>query len=174
MRITRRVAVGTISILALVAMLAVTGQAGASQLPPGLAISIGSEAQLVNGVYLQVPVQVTCPVLVAPFTTIADDSIGVAVYQKTSGKTVAYGNGGILYYPGYGTAPLTCDGTAHSYTVQVFPAPLTDGGPVLPFHGGRAVAGGGVNVDLVDPSTGAYDCCNFATVPSEQSLKIQG
>ena len=90
-------------------------QVSASHLDPGMSISIGSQIKLVSGVYLAVPVQVTCPVLTAPLTEIFSDGIDVNITQKT-GRTFAVGGGSLGYQsPAYNGvtfgSPVVCDGS---------------------------------------------------------------
>lgn len=147
-------------LLAIVAALAVVGLlpagASASHLDPGLSVSIGSPVRIISGVYLAVPVKVTCPVLAEPLTAIAADFIDISVTEKT-GKTFAVGFGGLGYQSPaingvtFGT-PVICDGTPHTYTANVFPN-IPDSGP---FHGGQAVVSGGFDIGVYDPSSCVY------------------
>ena len=61
-------------------------QGRAGNLVSGMSVSIGSPVERVSGVYLTIPVQVTCPVPPPPLTAIVNDSVMVNVTQKT-GKT---------------------------------------------------------------------------------------
>src|SRR6478752_6365775 len=87
----RRVAVVVaLSTLALSAALA--SSAGASHLDPGMSISTAGPAQLVNHVYLAVPVSVTCPVIsLGPDDFIQGETIGLVVQQKVGGSTITGG-----------------------------------------------------------------------------------
>lgn len=143
----------------------------------GLTMTIGGPITLVNGVYLTVPVQVSCPASTPPFVLGTDD-INVTIEQKTS-KTIASGQGGIGFYApevngggGFGT-PVTCDGTPQSYTVDVFPQVPGSG----PFKGGRAV------VQYASFDVGTYDStdpCVYCTLTSSavylgpQPINIRG
>jgi hypothetical protein len=101
----------------------------------GMAVEVGSPGTLVAGVYVVVPVTVTC---VADEASIFSDSINVTLSQK-NGRTLVQGSGGTGYQSpafngiGFGT-PVTCDGLPHTYTVNVSP------GEGITFTGGRAVA----------------------------------
>jgi hypothetical protein len=151
-------------------------QAIASHLNSSLLVSIGDPIERVSGVYLTVPVEVTCPVLPAPLTAIASDQISVTVTQNT-GTELAFGSGGTGYqspvFNGltFGT-PVTCDGTAHSYTVNVFPSTPQSG----PFHGGQAVASAFFSLDVYDPTNPCVYCTLDQNSASSgpQSIKIRG
>jgi hypothetical protein len=107
----------------------------------GMAVDVGSAGTLVAGVYVVVPVTVTC---VADEASIFSDSIEVTLRQK-SGRTLVQGSGVIGYQSpafngiGFGS-PVTCDGLPHTYTVNVFPE---EG---ITFTGGRAVASAFFNI----------------------------
>jgi hypothetical protein len=106
----------------------------------GMTVEVGTSATLVAGVYVAVPVTVTC---VADEASIFADEIDVSLTQK-AGRELAHGSGGIGYQSpaynaiGFGT-PVTCDGLPHTYSVDVFPdlSPDSSSGP---FSGGKAVA----------------------------------
>jgi hypothetical protein len=167
-------------IAAVVAALAVLAllpaRAAASHLNGSIVVSIGSPIALVNGVYLRVPVQATCPALQPPLAAIFSDQISVSVDQKT-GRSLALGGGGIFYQSpaangvGVGT-PVTCDGTAHTYTVNVLPATPQSG----PFHGGPAVASSQFSLTVFDST----NPCVFCTADSNftsgglHSVSIRG
>jgi hypothetical protein len=163
--------------LALAAVLLIApGQASANHLNEGLAVSLGSPIRLVNGVYLQVPVQVTCPATFeAPFTAIGTEEIGVSVTQKV-GRDFAQGYGGLFYqspiFNGleFGT-PLTCDGSAHSYTVEVYPDSYAGSAP---FHGGRAVANARLGIYLVDPANPWWLQDSNSASTGSTSISIRG
>ena len=150
-RRTPRTAVFTLAVVTGAVALVLAGGASASH--NAISISTGKSAGIVSGVYLTVPISISCadPATLAPFTFVYDEEVNVSVTQKTSGRTIVRGSGGFsfvdntLYGWGspYGT-PLVCDGTAHSYTVNVFPASA-------PFHGGQAVVQANVSIDLRDP-----------------------
>ena len=149
------------------------GQARASHLNSGLVVSLGTPVVLVSGVYLEVPIDVTCPVLPLPDTAIFSDDVSVRVTENTGRVTTGFGDisfqspafNGI----GFGT-PLSCDGGSHTYTVDVFPSGSS------PFHGGRAVGTGSVNLSVYDPTNPCVFCTadqNFAqAVPT--SINIRG
>jgi len=131
----------------------------ASHLSPGMSVSINGGIHLVNGVYLAVPVQVTCPALSDPLSAIFADGVDVSITEKT-GKTFAFGSGFLGYQSPAANgvtfgSPVICDGTAHAYTVNVFPS-IPDSSP---FHGGPAVASGDFDLGVYDPSS-----CVFCTL----------
>ena len=161
---------------AVAAVLLAPATASASHLNSGMSVSVGGPVKLVSGVYLRVPVSVTCPVLPAPLTAIFSDSITVSVSDKT-GNSLAFGGGGIDYqspaYNGIGIGtPVTCDGSPHAMTVEVYPQ-IPDSGP---FHGGRAVASAFFGLTVYDPT----NPCVFCTADSSnvasgsQSISIRG
>ena len=92
---------GAAKIAAVVAAIAISGllpaTAFAHHLEPGMSMSISGDIQLVSGVYLAVPVSLTCPALTDPYSAILQDGFGVTVTENV-GKTLAYGGGS---GPGY-------------------------------------------------------------------------
>lgn len=146
-------------VAAFAALVAAPIQANASHLDGGMSVSIGGPIRLVNGVYLTVPVRYACPVLTEPLSGLFTDAFNVSVTQKVSGKALAFGSGSIGYQAGAGGGlsfgtPVTCDGNAHTLTVNVTPQ-FPDSGP---FHGGRAVAGASLDLQVYDPTTGCPFC----------------
>jgi len=154
-------------IAAVVAALAISGllpaSAFAHHLDSGMSMSITGDIQLVSGVYLAVPVSVTCPALTDPYSAIAQDGFGVTVTENV-GKEWTYGTGaGPGYWsPAYGYnafgTPVTCDGSPHEYVVNVFPAQGYDGAPNPPpfKKGNKAVISGSFYLLLYDPSCGVF------------------
>jgi hypothetical protein len=123
-------------------------------------MTIGSDIRLVNGVYLAVPVSVTCPVLTDPYSVIAQDGFSVNITERT-GKALAYGSAVISYQsPAYNGltfgSPVTCDGSPHTYVLDVFPQQGYQSPNSPPFKGGKAVASGGFDLLVYDPSCGVY------------------
>jgi len=159
------------------ASLALGSSASANHL--SLTISINKSAKLVAGVYIAVPVQVTCPTDLpnGNFTFLAAETVDVSVTQKTSGQTLVHGGGEYSYTDssvfGYGGpvgTPLTCDGTPHTYTVNAFP----DQDPGKPFGAGKAVMQGTVAIDLRDP-TNPFCCSDYNTATTPlQTVKVHG
>ena len=152
--------------------LVVVGNAGASHLE--LTLAVEEPANIVNGVYLEVPVSVMCPADLAspPFTYVREQLVSVIVTQK-AGRAIARGSGSFLYYDDtifggvpHGT-PLTCDGTPHSVVINVFPAP---GSPA--FHGGKAVVQLNAYIDMLDPFGFFFDRSEATLGP--QTLSIRG
>jgi hypothetical protein len=170
LRRTRALAVGLAAVIAATVLLAPT--ASADHLNSSLSIEVGSPLKLVNGVYLIVPVTVTCPdPELGPTQFIQSESVSVTVTQR-AGRSLATGSGGIFYsddraFGGgiFGT-PLTCDGTPHTYSVNVFP--MTG----VPFKGGRAVAAASFNIFVQDTSTFRGDN-NFSS-SGPTSVQIRG
>jgi hypothetical protein len=125
--------------------------ANASHVSASMSVSVGSSLKLVSGVYLAVPVDVSCPVLQAPYSEIFSDDISVSVTQK-AGQDFAFGFGSVGYQsPVFNGvtfgSPVTCDGASHTYLINIFPA-LPDSAP---FHGGPAVASASFTLNLYDP-----------------------
>jgi hypothetical protein len=167
----RRWPVLAFAIALAVASLAMVGSAGASHLE--ITVTVDDPAQLVTGVYLEVPVSVTCPTDIAaePYTWVYDELVGLSVTQK-AGREIARGGGGFQFYDdsifggeSNGT-PLTCDGTPHTYVVNVFPSP---GSPA--FHGGKAVVQVSGYIALIDPNSFFQDWTEFATGPLTMSIR---
>jgi hypothetical protein len=157
--------------------LALAGEARANHL--NLSISVGKSAQLVAGVYIVLPVQITCPgdLSTGSFTFVYAEQVSVGVTQKTSGRTLAQGAGGFsfvdnsLFGQGSFGTPLTCDGSPHSYTLNVFPSVGTG---LSPFHGGQAVVTGSVYIDLRDPSCGFCSSDVSTANLGPQTIAIRG
>jgi hypothetical protein len=130
----------------------------------GMSVAVGSTGTLVAGVYVVVPVTVTC---VTDEASIATDSIQLDLRQK-SGRTLVEGGGGISYQSpllngiGFGT-PVTCDGQPHTYALNVFP--IGDGA----FKGGKAV----VVSALFNISTFSFENF-FAAAPGPTTINIKG
>jgi hypothetical protein len=153
-------------LLAVAAMLAISGllpaTAAAHHLEAGMSMSINGNVTLVSGVYLAVPVRVTCPLPTDSFSVIGQDSFGVNVTENV-GKALAFGSASNtyvspLYYYGPVGSPVTCDGSAHSYVLNVFPTPATNGAPPSPpwKKGNKAVISGSFDVLLIDPNQGVF------------------
>jgi hypothetical protein len=172
--ITRRAGLALAAMLLTLAA-ALPAAASADTVSAQMRITAGGSATLVNGVYLAVPVNVSCPVLQPPFSAIFSDTVSLQVNQK-AGREIAFGFGQISYQSpffngvGNGTA-VVCDGTAHSVTLNVFPN-LTQSGP---FHGGNAVASMNFALALYDPSDPQFFNVdqNFVS-GGPQSIKIHG
>src|SRR4051812_45115564 len=61
---------------------ALPAAANADTVSAQMHVAVTGSAELVNGVYLVVPVDVTCPVLQPPFSAIFSDNISGQVNQK--------------------------------------------------------------------------------------------
>ena len=104
LRTTRAVAVAA----ALATTVALAGAASASA---ATSISgLPSSAPIINKLYVPVALTASCDAL-DPFYSFG--SASVTIRQVVSGKKVAHGTASL--------SSLTCDGTPHSYTVDVFP-----------------------------------------------------
>lgn len=166
-------AAGAAALLAVTALVAPTP----ARADGTLTMAVGGPITLVNGVYLTIPVQVSCPALAPPYV-VGRDTISVGVEEKT-GKALAYGEGSIAFATadinggfGFGT-PVTCDGAAHGYTVDVFPsAPDSP-----PFKGGPAVVqSAGFGVAWYDPTGPCFYCSivNQSTSIGPLPVRIHG
>jgi hypothetical protein len=151
--------------------------AGANHLEPGMTVSVGDSARLVNGVYLEVPVTVVCPTLeLTPTQWIQNESLVVRVTERV-GKILASGSGQIFYDDGrpfggqVSGTPFVCDGAPHTFSVNVFPEPTSPGGPIVPFKGGKAVSFGYFSIFVQDSSTFRGDPNNVRVGPSSISIK---
>jgi hypothetical protein len=162
----------TATLLTLAAALPTT--ASADTVSTQMHVAVNGSAELVNGVYLAVPVDVTCPVLQPPFSAIFSDNISLQVNQK-AGREIAFGFAQVSYQSpifngvGVGT-PVTCDGTVHTVTLNAFPVPQSG-----PFHGGNAVASITFGLGLYDPSNpGFFNIDQNTTASGPQPIKIHG
>jgi len=88
----------------------------------GVTLAVGSTAQLVAGVEVDVPITVNC----APLPPPSSSGMSSFVIEEAVGESIAFGSG----IP----PPLTCDGTDHSAVVKVI---ANTSGP--PFRRGKAV-----------------------------------
>jgi hypothetical protein len=148
------------AILALGGMLPAT--AAAHHLESGMSMSITGSVRLVSSVYLAVPVTLTCPAPTDPFSVIGQDSFGVNVTENV-GKALAFGSVSNSYvssdyYYGPVGSSVTCDGSPHSYVLNVFPAPAANGAPASPpwKKGNKVVISGSFDVLLFDPLQGVF------------------
>src|SRR5947209_15173347 len=101
-------------------------------------ITVDSTAQLIGKVALRIPVTVTCTI---PAGATWPTSYGNVTISQ-AGKKIASASG----YFGQ-----TCDGTAHTYQVEMSPPPESS-----PFHTGVAVAIANFYVSYGYPTTGAF------------------
>lgn len=118
----------------------------------GLTLQIGERAQLVDKLYLNVSLTITCP----PFESDISGQASVQV-QQASGQTIARAFGAI-------TQPLICDNSPHVYNVTA----NNDGS--VPFHGGRASVRAQAGACGV---VGGVFQCIFGEV-GPQTLRISG
>lgn len=119
-------------------------------------VQIGDSAKLIARVFAAVPVTVSCAPLPGP---VAYGGISVQLIQA-QGKTVVQG---------YGFAslpPSACNGTAATYTVDVYP-PMTASGTTVPYKGGQAAASA-----FVYACDDANDCATGSAGP--QKIGING
>jgi len=177
--ITRRAKRARVSLAFTAALLtlasALPAAADANTVSAQMRVAVEESADLVSGVYLAIPVDVTCPVLQPPFSAIFSDSITVQVNQK-AGQAIAFGFAQANYHSpifngvGIGT-PVTCDGSAHTVTLNVFPSAPQSG----PFHGGNAVASVTFGLNLYDPSNPSlFNTDQNSTTSGPQPIKIHG
>jgi hypothetical protein len=160
--------------IALLMLMVQSLPARANHLDDELSISVSGPITLQSGVVARVPVQITCPTLEDPFSTIFSNEISVSLTQK-SGRTLVTGGGSVYYQSpvfngvGVGTA-VVCDGSAQTVTIDVFPN--TTGGP---FHGGPAVASGFFRLTLYDPMNPNPFATDQSSVSTgTQSISIRG
>ena len=172
----RALSVGIVGLVSAAALL-FAPTAGANHLESGMAVSISDSAKLVDGVYLVVPVTITCPAIdLTPTQFIQQEFVDISVRQKSSSsKVIATGHGGISYYnyPPYGQTygtPLACDGSPHTYSVEVDPD-STGYFPITPFKGGKAVANAHFEITVLDSSTGQGDYNALDIGPISISIK---
>jgi hypothetical protein len=118
----------------------------------GNSITVGDTAQLIGKVALRIPVTVTCTI---PENAMWPYTRGQAtISQSVSGNTITSATGEMWN--------LTCDGTAHTYQVEMSP---TAGSSSL--HAGPAVAIASFYISYNDPNTYTYtsDSGNTGYVP---------
>jgi hypothetical protein len=172
----RLVAAACVAFMTATAMLFAPA-AGANHLESGMAVSVGDSARLVNGVYLEVPVTITCPTLeLSPSQWIQNESLVVRITEKV-GKVLTSGSGQISYDDGrpfggeVSGTPFVCDGAPHAFSVNVFPEAAGAGVPIVPFKGGKAVSFGYFSIFVQDSSTFRGDPNNAGVGPSSISIK---
>lgn len=119
-------------------------------------VQIGSSAKLIARVFAAVPVTVTCAPLPAP---VAYGGISVQLLQA-QGRTVVQGYGFV-------SLPATaCNGSASTYTVDVYP-PMNASGTTVPYRGGSAAASA-----FVYACDSSNDCATGSAGP--QKIRISG
>ncbi|HEU0303666.1 MAG TPA: hypothetical protein VFR32_03715 [Gaiellaceae bacterium] len=159
-----------VSVVALAATsIVLVGSAGAGHAQ--VALAVDGDVNRVAGVYLEVPVSVTCPTDFAPFTYVYTELVSVTVTQR-AGREIARGGGSFFFYDDslfggfpHGT-PLTCDGSPHVYTINVFPS---QGSPA--FKGGKAVVQLSALIELIDPFAFQFDRVEGSAGPQTISIK---
>jgi hypothetical protein len=135
------------------AVLAFPTASSASHL--NMSIAVVGPGDLVAGVQVLLPVEVTCdPFTPSPFgASFANVQINL---QQKVGRKITQASGFVT--------PV-CDGTPHTYQVAITPA----GG--LAFHGGRALASLAGQICTLDPVTFQQHCSTFL---SSQEVRIHG
>jgi hypothetical protein len=129
----------------------------ASAAAPQVDVAILGDGDLVAGVEIRLPVEMTCdPLQPSPFGP-AFATLSVTIQQR-AGRGITGGFGGVT--------PI-CDGTPHTYVVGVRPSfPGT-----LAFHGGRALATVAGMACTFDPVTFRQEC---TTKQISQEIHIRG
>jgi hypothetical protein len=138
-------------VITAVAVAALSG--GASAASAAITVSVGSSGPLVFRLYVQVPVTATCDPVSDP--TLVQSSSASASLQQVQGVRIARGDGYV--------SPLTCDGTAHTYTVNVYPYET-------PFRAGPAVVSAFASVCEYDPTDYDPYTCSFASTGPQRFL----
>ena len=101
--------------LMLAGAMTVGGASTATAAPSSIHLTVGSKAQLVSPTTLQIPVRVTCPVLIGT-------TVQVSIDQPDTGATA------------FGATPVSCTGNPETVVITV-------GGPGV-FTPGQALANG--------------------------------
>src|SRR5687768_15006138 len=84
-----------VSVVVLAASIVLVGSAAAGHAQ--VALAVDGDVHRVAGVYLEVPVSVTCPTDFAPFTYVYTELVSVTVTQK-AGREIARGGGSLFFY----------------------------------------------------------------------------
>jgi hypothetical protein len=117
--------------------------------------TIASTAKLIARTTLQMSVTASCTL-----------PVGATLFESNGSMTISQASGRQIVQAFNQFAPPTCDGTA--YTFQVFFTPPAGSAP---FHGGRAIAIGGISIFYTDASGNN----NFVSAGvSNQTISIKG
>lgn len=117
-------------------------------------VSIGSSAQLVNKLYVNVPVTYSCTAFPpGPFNFA---SVFVSL-EQTNNKAIATGSA-------FNTSPL-CDGATHTAVVAVYPTISGYTSTGVPFKTGAANGSASVTDCSTDPNTFIQTCDDASTGP---------
>jgi hypothetical protein len=142
-------------VLAVVAAVVLVLPAAASASHLNMSFAVVGPGDLVAGVQVLLPVEVTCdPFSPSPFGG-SFASVQVNLQQKV-GREITQASGFVT--------PV-CDGTPHTYQVPITP------GEGLAFHGGRALASLSGQICELDPVTFQQHCSTFL---SSQEVRIRG
>lgn len=126
----------------------------AAALADGTTVTVGTTAQLVAGVEVDIPVTVTCAL--PPNASGGEIFQSIASVEEAVGKSIAHGQGGL---PG-----VPCDGASHAVTSRL----LADtSGP--PFKPGQAVTAASVFFCFNTPTGGV--CGSAGSGPVVIDLK---
>jgi hypothetical protein len=141
-------------VLAVVAAVVLAIPAGVTASHLNMSIAVVGPGELVAGVQVLLPVEVTCD----PFTPSPGSFANVQInLQQKVGREITQASGFVT--------PV-CDGTPHTYQVAINPQL---GG--LAFHGGRALASLAGQICTLDPVTFQQHCSTFV---SSQEVRIHG
>lgn len=147
-------------LLPLLAAAALAVPAAASAAAPNVDVAIVGTGDLVAGVEVRLPVEMTCDPLQAPPFGPPMANLSVTIQQRV-GREIASGFAGLL--------PV-CDGTPHTYVMGIRPG-FGFPGPGLAFHGGRALATVTGTACNFDPVTFRQEC---TTKQISQEIHIRG
>jgi hypothetical protein len=117
-------------------------------------VSIGSSAQLVNKLYVDVPITYSCTAF--PPGPYNFSSVFVSLEQANN-KVIASGSA-------FNSSPM-CDGATHTDVVAVYPSISSYTSTGVPFKAGAANASASVSDCSLDPSTFIQTCDNASTGP---------
>ena len=143
-------------VCAVVAAVVLVLPAAASASHLNMSLNVVGDGDLVAGVQVRLPVEVSCdPFTPSPFGG-SFASVQINLQQKV-GREITQASGFVV--------PV-CDGTPHTYQVAITPA-----GGSLAFHGGRALASLAGMICTLDPVTFQQHCSTFL---SSQEVRIHG
>jgi hypothetical protein len=143
-------------VLAIVAAVVLVVPAAASASHLNMSFAVVGNGDLVAGVRVVLPVEVSCdPFAPSPFGG-SFASVQINLQQKV-GREITQASGFVT--------PV-CDGTPHTYQVAITPS-----GGSLAFHGGRALASLSGQICTLDPVTFQQHCSTFL---SSEEVRIHG
>jgi hypothetical protein len=145
----------TARMVAAVAAVVLVLPAAASANHLNMSIAVVGDGDLVAGVEVRLPVEVSCDQFTpTPFGSFAN--VQITLQQKV-GREITQASGFLT--------PV-CDGTPYTYEVAIAPA-----GGSLAFHGGRALARLAGMICSFDPVTFQQHCSSFL---SSEEVRIHG